>query len=326
MPASRVSTEAFRKRAEEIAKRDLKGFFTTWLTETGLPGDPGGGFWSIDSFEAEPEKALIVYGTVKEADAQREAAEHLQRGIASRWYNLTVPIKSDNEVSDADLASHHILLIGRPDSNAVAARLAASLPVKFAAASFVCRDETYAHPATAVIAAGSNPLDRRYEVVLFAGLSGEATWRCAQQVGDRGSPPAEVWLSAVGVEAARPGRHSGRGRERSAEDRSRGTLTDVARGATRAAALDRLELQVYQFEWSSEGRSIMSTSHAIADDRLSRQRRAADVRQHVAVPMDRDAGRRPRSASAVTPMSLSRATSLVSRIEGDNRRTSAHDR
>ena len=193
-----VSVEAFRNRAEEIAKRDLKSFFTTWLTRTSLPGDPGGGFWSIDSFEAEPEKALIVAGTLKEADAQREAAEHLQRGIASRWYNLTVPIKSDTDVSEADLSSHHILLIGRPDSNAVAARLAASLPIKFAAASFVCRDETYAHPATAVIAAGSNPLDRRYEVVLFAGLSGEATWRCAQQVGDRKSPPAEIWLWAAG--------------------------------------------------------------------------------------------------------------------------------
>jgi hypothetical protein len=194
-----VSTDMFRKRAEELAKGDLKGFFTTWVTETSLPVDPGGGYWSIDSFEAEPEKALIVAGTVKEADAQREAAEHLRRGIASRWYNLQVPIKLDTEVSDGDLSSHHILLIGRPDSNAVAARLAGALPVKFAAASFICRDEPYAHPATAVIAAGPNPLDRRYEVVLFAGLSAEATWRCAQQAGDRHSPPAEVWLSPAGA-------------------------------------------------------------------------------------------------------------------------------
>ncbi len=193
-----ASSHSFRNWAEDFSGRDLKSFFTTWLTENRLPADPGGGFWSIDSFEAEPEKALIVYGTVREADAQREAANHLQRGIAGRWSNLMVPIQSDQDVSEADLKSHHILLIGRPDSNAVAARVAASLPVRFGPGSFALRDETFAHPATAVIAAGSNPLNRRFEVVLFAGLSGEATWRCAQQVGERRSPPAEVWLWASG--------------------------------------------------------------------------------------------------------------------------------
>jgi hypothetical protein len=195
----RVTVEEFRTHAEAVARRDLRGFFTPWLTEPRLPADPGGGYWSIDSFEAEPERALIVFGTVKETDAQREAAEHLQKGIAQRWSNVRVPIQSDKDVSDADLTSHHLLLVGRPDTNAVTARLAEALPVRFGDASFVLRDETYAHPATAVIAAGPNPLAGRYEVVLFAGLSAEATWRCAQQAGDRTNPPAEVWLWASGA-------------------------------------------------------------------------------------------------------------------------------
>jgi hypothetical protein len=195
----RVSSEEFRTHAEAVAQRDLRSFFTPWLNEPRLPADPGGGFWSIDSFEAEPEKALIVFGTLKEVDAQREAAEHLQKGIAQRWSNVRVPIQSDKDVSEADLKSHHLLLIGRPDTNAVAARMAEALPVRFSGATFVLRDETYAHPATAVIAAGPNPLAGRYEVVLFAGLSAEATWRCAQQVGDRNSPTTEVWLWASGA-------------------------------------------------------------------------------------------------------------------------------
>jgi hypothetical protein len=194
-----VSTDAFRKSAEAAAHGDLERFFRSWLTEARLPADPGGGFWSIDSFEAEPERALIVYGTVKEADAQREAAEHLQRAIAQRGPNLRVPIQSDQEVSENDLKSHHVLLIGRPDSNGVARRLAEALPLGFGAASFTLRSETYSHPATAVIAAGPNPLDRRYEVVIFAGLSAESTWRVAQQAGDRRSPSAEVWLCAAGT-------------------------------------------------------------------------------------------------------------------------------
>jgi hypothetical protein len=192
----RVTSAAFRKRVEEMAGKSSQAFFAPWLTEPRLPDDRGGGFWSIDSFEAEPEKALIVYGTLKEADAQREGAEHLQRGIATRWSNLTVPIASDAEVTNADLSAHHVLLIGRPDSNAVLARMGNALPVRFGPGSFVVRDEHYAHPATAVIAAGSNPLNARYSVVVFAGLSAEATWRCAQQVAERRSPPAEVWLWA----------------------------------------------------------------------------------------------------------------------------------
>jgi hypothetical protein len=56
------------------------------------------------------------------------------------------------------------------------------------------RGETYAHPGTAVIAAGSNPLNPRYELVLFAGLSAEATWRSVEHLGGRESPPAEVLL------------------------------------------------------------------------------------------------------------------------------------
>jgi hypothetical protein len=195
----RVWTEEFRTHAEAVARRDLRGFFTPWLSEPRLPADPGGGYWSIDSFEAEPEKALIVFGTLKEADAQREAADHLQRGIAQRWSNVRVPIRSDHEVSEAELRSHHILLIGRPDTNAVAARLAGALPVRFGAGSFVLRNETYAHPATAVIAAGSNPLSARYEVVVFAGLSSEATRRLTQQTSDRRNPPAEIWLWSAGA-------------------------------------------------------------------------------------------------------------------------------
>jgi hypothetical protein len=194
-----VTTEQFCTHAEAVARRDLQSFFTHWLTEPRLPADPGGGFWSIDSFEAEPEKALIVFGTLKEADAQREAAEHLQKGIAQRWSKVLVPIQSDKDVTVADLMSHHLLVVGRPDTNAVAARVAEALPVRFRGATFVLRDETYAHPTTAVIAAGPNPLAGRYEIVLFAGLSAEATWRCAQQVGDRSSAPAEVWLWASGA-------------------------------------------------------------------------------------------------------------------------------
>ncbi|HEV3121147.1 MAG TPA: hypothetical protein VGY53_04565, partial [Isosphaeraceae bacterium] len=190
-----VSTADFRAHFEEGAKgKPVAALFDTWLKGKGLPATFPGGTWSINSFEAEPEKALIVYGTRKDSAAQREAAERLQRAIQRHWSNVTVPIKAESDASQDDLASHHLLLIGRPETNGVTRRLAEALPVAFGPASFVVRGQTYAHSASAVIAAGSNPLGDRYSVVVFAGLSAEATWRCAEEPGRRGDQTAEVLI------------------------------------------------------------------------------------------------------------------------------------
>jgi hypothetical protein len=150
--------------------------------------------WSIHSFEKEPDRALIIYGTLKEAAAQKEAAELLQKKLLRRLANHLVPIKSDQEVSQGDLEKNHLLLIGRPHSNAIAAKCAGKLPVQFGPASFVVRGETYAHPESAVIAAGSSPFQSRLSCVLFAGLSAEGTWQCVQTLSNRGGQHAEVML------------------------------------------------------------------------------------------------------------------------------------
>jgi hypothetical protein len=49
-----------------------------------------------------------------------------------------------------------------------------------------------------VIAAGPKPDDPRSEVVVFAGLSAEATWRCVEAIGGNDSAPAEVVLIPAG--------------------------------------------------------------------------------------------------------------------------------
>jgi hypothetical protein len=195
-----VSTAQFREHVEKTAKgKPVAALFDTWLQGKGLPTSFPGGTWSIDSYQVELDKSLIVYGTRKESAAQREAAERLQRAIQRHWSNVTVPIKAEGDVTPDDLASHHLLLVGRPETNAITARSAGALPVTFGPASFVVRKETYAHPASAVIAAGSNPLNERFSVVVFAGLSADATWHCADQPYRRGEHAAEVLILAEGT-------------------------------------------------------------------------------------------------------------------------------
>jgi hypothetical protein len=192
-----VDTAQFRAHAQKAAgSKPLQAFFDHWLDETGLPEADQAATWAVDSFDDEPEKALIVYGTQKDIHANGEAARRLQKAIATRWSNVIIPIKSDNEVTEDDWKTHHILLIGRPAANLAVNRAAGHLPVQFGPSSFTLNGETYAHPGTALIVAGENPLSPRYSVVLYAGLSAESTWHAVENLGGRHS---EVILLGEGA-------------------------------------------------------------------------------------------------------------------------------
>ena len=92
-----------------------------------LASKANGGAFTVQTFKEEPEQTLIVYGTADEANVNREAAEALQQAIRASHCNITVPIKTDREVTDDDLKTHHLLLIGRPGCNTLTARFAAEL-------------------------------------------------------------------------------------------------------------------------------------------------------------------------------------------------------
>jgi Phospholipase B len=201
-----VSTASFFAAAEKAHGKPLGDLNEGWSNGDApakLSADvrarrTSGRYWSIDSFERQLDKALIVYGTVAETEAQREAALLLQRKLAARFANFMVPIKSDTEIIDEMLKDAHVLLVGRPATNRLTARLAKSLPLGFGTASFTMGGETFAHPHTAVVAAGPSPLAADRSVVVFAGLSAEGTWTCPRRFPDRGGANAEVLLMEVG--------------------------------------------------------------------------------------------------------------------------------
>jgi hypothetical protein len=145
------------------------------------------GAFALSSFMDELEKTLIVYGTGEERASNLEAAQDLQQAIITQFSNMTIPFKSDKEVSLEDLKSHHLLLIGRPDNNAVVASMKDSLPIAFGPRSFKVQDLTYAHAGSAVLVAAANPYDPRYSIVVIAGLSAESAFHAAPSLMTRGS-------------------------------------------------------------------------------------------------------------------------------------------
>jgi hypothetical protein len=140
----------------------------------------------IESFADDVAHTLIIYGTADDTAANHEAAEACQRSIRSGWHNINLSIRSDAGVTDDELKSHHLILIGRPEANAVTAHMVQALPLVFGPASFTVRERTYANMASAVLAAGVNPMNPHFSVVVIAGNSAAATLAHAEDLGRRG--------------------------------------------------------------------------------------------------------------------------------------------
>src|SRR5262249_29786487 len=149
------------------------------LDKYGQAAKSNGGPFSILTHTAELEQTLIVYGTTGERATNREAAQALRQAIRERGSNITVSVRPDTRVSDDELKSHHLLLIGRPDTNALVKRFQDSLPISFGSGSFAVRQDIYAHPDSGVIAAAENPTNKRYSMVVLAGLGAASTLRIA---------------------------------------------------------------------------------------------------------------------------------------------------
>jgi hypothetical protein len=175
---------------------DPTALLDQWLNQPGLPGDKNKSVFMVHSFQHELENTLIVYGTLDEIHTNREAAEALQDAIR-KGPNITVPIKADKDVTDADMKDRHLLLIGRPDSNRCIERFKAALPITFGSRSFTVGKDCYAHANSAVIAAGENPLNPRYSLVVITGLDAASTLRTAPAL-INGVRDAEVVVLANG--------------------------------------------------------------------------------------------------------------------------------
>ncbi len=112
--------------------------------------------------------AVIVYGTVREAGANRYAAEQMQKRFLD-WYQSEAPIYKDFEVSDDVLRHHDVVFVGRPEANSALAAWADKLGVSFQGASFRIDGDVHASEREALVYAARNPLDPSHMILSVAG-------------------------------------------------------------------------------------------------------------------------------------------------------------
>ncbi len=100
-----------------------------------LPADPGGPMYVLSDLRERFGSTLIVYGTLSEAGANRYAAEELQKRFY-RALETQASVRKDFEVSEADLRTHDIVFVGRPETNSALAAFHAELGLDYSGATF----------------------------------------------------------------------------------------------------------------------------------------------------------------------------------------------
>ena len=196
-----MTTEQFRSHLKSEASDDAVKTLDRWLKEPIADKVGSQNPWTIFSYEVEPEQLLIVYGTLSEHAIQREAAEHLQSEIIRRFANVRPPIRSDVDVTDEELKSNHLLLIGHRYTNRISAlceEKSPRFPVRFGPQSFVVDGETYANPESWIIASGDNPYSTKHSAVLFSGLNANSTWKSVHNLVEPELPNPQIILTAAG--------------------------------------------------------------------------------------------------------------------------------
>jgi hypothetical protein len=98
-----------------------------------------------------------------------ESARALDRW--RRQFRGDAPVKADAEVTDADIAAKNLVLWGTPESNAVLAKLADKLPIRWEGDAVVVGDRRFDAATHVPLLIFPNPLNPSRYVVLNSGFT-----------------------------------------------------------------------------------------------------------------------------------------------------------
>jgi hypothetical protein len=147
-----------------------KALFAKWLNETGLPDHSEGPLYAASDLGRRLRSAIIVYGTLTEAGANRYAAEQWQKQFLDR-FESAVRIYKDFEVPERELADHDVLFVGRPETNSALAAWAKPLALDYDGVVFQMAGKDHASENDALLFAATNPMNPKRMVLVAAGNS-----------------------------------------------------------------------------------------------------------------------------------------------------------
>jgi hypothetical protein len=171
-----------RKMGDEAFLKLMKDYFAanttkpvaaeSFLEKAGVSFEsiqpPAGPAYLTNDIWRRLSSAVIVYGTLREAGANRYAAEQMQSHFLDR-YESEVPIYKDFETSEELLRHRDVVFVGRPEANSALALWAGKLRLDYEGAAFKIDGKIHASEREALILAAENPLDSAHMVLVVAG-------------------------------------------------------------------------------------------------------------------------------------------------------------
>ena len=163
--------------------------------------DPGDGPAYLTSDIARRlSTAVIVYGTLRDAGANRYAAEQMQSHFLDQLEHQ-IPIYKDFEASPDLLQHRDVIFVGRPEANSALAAWAGQLGIEYQGAAFKIDGVWHASEREALLFAARNPLDPAHMALVVAGNDALRTVKSARSeapaqyvIYTEGAPPAPGFI------------------------------------------------------------------------------------------------------------------------------------
>jgi hypothetical protein len=158
---------------------------------------PRSNFWIPGNVLDDWSAALLVYGTAREVEAQRTLATNYRNTLADNMTEVLLPVKSDAEVSDADLGARDLLIFGGPAENGLSAQLQAEgkLPVEAGSGWFRWEGRIYGRSDDGLLAAFPNPWNPKRMMVLILSNSRTQEWAMTKTI-PRGLPGWTIYRAS----------------------------------------------------------------------------------------------------------------------------------
>ena len=126
---------------------------------------------------------MVIYGTVKEAEANKKAAERFNEDYLGLDDKV---IRSDIDIRVEDLNGRFVILFGRPETNRITSQFKDAFPIRFEGDHFSWQGVEYSKPTQGVAQIIENPHDATGLIILYAGLSEKSTLQiCDSHLYDR---------------------------------------------------------------------------------------------------------------------------------------------
>jgi hypothetical protein len=154
--------------AHKTQSVSAQSFLDVAGTSFAPPATGSGAMYVASDIRERLGSAILVYGTMADAGANRYAAEELQKRFF-RSLEHAVPLRKDFEVTEEDLRTRDVIFVGRPESNSGLARWQPKLGLESSGGLFRINGREHVSETEALVFAAANPLDQHHMVLVLSG-------------------------------------------------------------------------------------------------------------------------------------------------------------